>query len=128
MTKFISIMEDFEKALDRLEEALAVEKTEIVRDSCIKRFEIVFDLGWKTLKAFLQEIHNASCASPITCFREAIKIGLIEHDDFWLEVKNIRNLTIPTYNRETAEEVYATLPVVLKHFRELYRLMKKENS
>lgn len=121
-------MEDFEKALDRLEEALAVEKTEIVRDSCIKRFEIVFDLGWKTLKAFLQEIHNASCASPITCFREAIKIGLIEHDDFWLEVKNIRNLTIPTYNRETAEEVYATLPVVLKHFRELYRLMKKENS
>lgn len=128
MTKYQSIMEDFEKGLQKLKEVLAVEKNEIVRDSAIKRFEIVFDLGWKTLKAFLQEVHNASCMSPITCFREALKIGLIEHDTFWIEVKNLRNLTVHAYSRETAEEVYRALPDVLAHFQRLYDTMKIENS
>lgn len=128
MTKYQSIMEDFEKALQRLEEVLALEKDEIIRDSAIKRFEIVFDLGWKTLKAFLQEVHNASCMSPITCFREALKIGLIDHDTFWIEVKNLRNLTVHAYSRETAEEVYSALPDVLTHFQRLYNTMKTENS
>lgn len=128
MTKYQSIMEDFEKALQRLEEVLAVEKNEIVRDSAIKRFEIVFDLGWKTLKAFLQEVHNISCMSPIMCFRAALKIGLIDHDTFWIEVKNLRNLTVHAYSRETAEEVYAALPNVLVHFQRLYDKMKSENS
>lgn len=127
MTKYQSIMEDFEKALQRLEEVLALEKDEFIRDSAIKRFEIVFDLGWKTLKAFLQDVHNASCMSPITCFREALKLGLIDHEDFWLEAKNIRNLTVHAYNKETAEEVYTSLPDVLVHFRRLYEAMKTEN-
>lgn len=127
MTKYQSILEDFEKSLQRLKEALAMEKDEFIRDSAIKRFEMVFDLGWKTLKAFLQEIHNASCASPITCFREALKLGLIEHDDFWIRIKNTRNLTVHAYSRETAEQVYDALPEALERFRGLCEKMKHEN-
>lgn len=45
MTKFESLIEDFGNALKRFEEILREEKTDIVRDSAIKRFEIVFDLS-----------------------------------------------------------------------------------
>lgn len=43
MTKFKSLLEDFKNALSRFEEVLKLEKNEIVRDSAIQRFEIVFD-------------------------------------------------------------------------------------
>jgi len=55
MTKFQSLQEDFARALQRFEEILVEPKNDIVRDSAIKRFEMVFDLGWKTLKAFLEK-------------------------------------------------------------------------
>lgn len=57
MTKFKSLQSDFEKAILRLAEVLKEIKTDIVRDSAIKRFEITFDLSWKAVKAFLEEYH-----------------------------------------------------------------------
>lgn len=46
MSKF----EDFDKAIRKLGGVLEVEKTEMTRDSAIKRFELCFDLAWKTIK------------------------------------------------------------------------------
>ena len=42
------------KALLVLDEALAMPKNPIVRDSAIQRFEISFELCWKFLKAYLR--------------------------------------------------------------------------
>jgi hypothetical protein len=44
MTKSGSLRADFVRATTRLEEALALPKDEIVRDSAIQRFEISFEL------------------------------------------------------------------------------------
>ena len=49
------ILEDFEKAVKRLEEVLELKKTEVVRDSAIKRFELCFDLAWKTIKEYARK-------------------------------------------------------------------------
>ena len=49
MTKFESLLEDFLHIVERLEEILREQKIDIVRDSAIKRFELAFDLSWKTL-------------------------------------------------------------------------------
>lgn len=46
MTKRESLREDFAKAVNRLEEVLAIPVDPIVRDSAIQRFEIVFELCW----------------------------------------------------------------------------------
>ena len=43
----VYLLEDFKKTIPRLEEAMSLEKTQIVRDSAIKRFELCFDLAWK---------------------------------------------------------------------------------
>ena len=46
------ILKDFQKAIERLEEVLILEKTEINRDSAIERFELCFDFE----KIFIIEV------------------------------------------------------------------------
>ena len=123
MTKFDSLRGDFEAVLGRLDEALTLPKDAIVRDSAIQRFEIAFELCWKTLKAFLEEAHNASCTSPQTCFREAFKQGIIENDPFWLDVAKLRNYTVHTYDETLADYVYERLPDALTRFRTVLAAM-----
>ena len=84
MTKARSLCAHFTRAIARLEEALALPKDTIVRDSAIQRFEISFELCWKFLKAFLEEQLNAVCTSPRTCFRAAFRHGVIDNDPFWV--------------------------------------------
>jgi hypothetical protein len=43
-------IEEYSKALLSLEEALALPKTDIVRDATIQRFEFCVELAWKTAK------------------------------------------------------------------------------
>ncbi|PIR44917.1 MAG: nucleotidyltransferase [Candidatus Vogelbacteria bacterium CG10_big_fil_rev_8_21_14_0_10_51_16] len=130
MSKLTLLIEDFGKALSRLEEVLAKENDaeNIVRDSAIQRFEIVFDLGWKTAKAFLEEHHTITCTSPRSCFRELFHQGVIEHDPFWIEVTSLRNYTTHTYSELLAQKVYAELPQTLKRFRELHEKLRADKS
>lgn len=119
MTKLNSQIEDLQKAIARLDEVLKLEKTNVVRDSAIKRFEIVFDLAWKTSKEYLEQYCNVVCNSPRSCFQEAFRQGLIEHNDFWIEVCKDRNYTAHTYKEFLADMVYANLPMALENFKKL---------
>ena len=116
MTKRDALRGNFAKALRRLEEALALPKNDIVRDSAIHRFEISFELCWRTLKAYLEEEHNTACTSPRTCFRAAFKTGVIADDPFWIELTVLRNYTVHTYNEQRAEYVYSRLPETIGRF------------
>lgn len=128
MTKFESLQEDFNNALARFEEILKEKKTDIVRDSAIKRFELVFDLGWKVIKAFLEKEHNTTCMSPRNCFREAFRIGMLDYDQFWIDVTDIRNYTAHTYKEVFAEKVYAELPISLAAFQKLAKAIEKDKQ
>lgn len=124
MGKYTSLYGSFEKAAERLDEVLALEETDVVRDSAIQRFEICFELAWKTLKTHLEEEHNAVCSSPRSCFREAFHQGIIKHDPFWIELTVLRNYTSHTYNEKMAKRVYEGLPEALRHFQELLKKLK----
>jgi nucleotidyltransferase substrate binding protein (TIGR01987 family) len=117
VTKSQSLRADFARAVTRLDEALALPKDSIVRDSAIQRFEISFELCWKFLKAYLEEQHNASCTSPRTCFRSAFKHGVIENDPFWMDLTVLRNYTVHTYNEQLADYVYSRLAEAVRRFR-----------
>ena len=126
MTAFESLLPDLEKIIKKLEEVLNNPKNDVVRDSAIKRFEICFDLTWKTLKAYLEEKHNVQCFSPKTCFREAYnKEVLKDYDSFWLDLADLRNETAHTYKEPVAEKVYALLPKALEHFKLLLDKLKQ---
>jgi nucleotidyltransferase substrate binding protein (TIGR01987 family) len=117
VTKAQSLRADLARAVARLDEALALPKDDIVRDSAIQRFEISFELCWKFLKAYLEDEHNASCTSPRTCFRAAFRHGVIENDPFWIDLTVLRNYTVHTYNEELADYVYSRLAQTVRRFR-----------
>jgi len=125
MTKFQSLLKDLERSILRLEEVLKQEKNDFIRDSAIQRFELTFDLAWKTIKAFLEEYHSLTCTSPKTCFKEAYRQGLIDYDEFWLDIVEYRNKTVHTYQEELAEQVYEVLPKILSYFQKLLASIKK---
>ncbi|RUM61156.1 MAG: nucleotidyltransferase [Persephonella sp.] len=118
-------LKEYEKCLKKFEEVLNIPENEFIRDSAIKRFELCFELGWKTLKDYLNE-EGIFCRSPKNCLKEAFSIGLIDDEDEWLLILEDRNLSVHTYNEELAEDIYKRLS---KHFKAMKTLLKriKEN-
>lgn len=123
--KYNAVLEQFESALARLQEVLEKPKDDIIRDSAIKRFEIVFDLSWKVVKSFLEEKHGVICHSPTSCFREAYQQKLIEYDDVWLKIVKHRNELAHTYRQEIADRVYSELPEIVGNFKSLLKVIKR---
>jgi nucleotidyltransferase substrate binding protein (TIGR01987 family) len=126
MTKFESLLEDFERILMKLDEVLRSEKTEINRDSAIQRFEIAVDLAWKTLKTYLEEYRGIICRSPKGCFREAFSQGVIDYDDYWIKIIDFRNQTAHLYSETLAEKIYDELPKVLEYLKILYNSLQSK--
>jgi len=118
------LFEDFKKAIVRLEEVLNLEENQINRDSAIKRFELCFDLAWKSIKFYAQR-EGLECYSPKECFKIAFQLKLIEHDEKWLEMIKDHNLTTHLYKEEQADMVYQKLPRYLEMFRNLLSQIEK---
>src|SRR3989344_8809562 len=118
MSKFQAIKKQFETAITRLSEALEQKETEFIRDSAIQRFEFSFDLAWKTIKAYGED-EGFTCTTPRSCFKEAFNKGLVEYDEFWMEMIKMRNLTVHTYIEAVAQKVYSQLPKALEHSKAL---------
>lgn len=123
-SKFEALQREYEEAVTGLAEVLQQPKNEFMRDSAIKRFELAFDLSWKTIKAFAEE-RGVICVSPLSCFKEAYHQNLISYNDTWIkELVETRNKTVHTYDEKLAEEVYNALPNILQSFQELLLALK----
>jgi nucleotidyltransferase substrate binding protein (TIGR01987 family) len=101
-------IESFGEALQRLEEALREEETDLVRDASIQRFEFCVELAWKSLQKYL-ESEKILCQSPKSCLKEAFQLGLVEDDSLWMQMLDDRNLTVHTYKQQLAKEIFARL-------------------
>lgn len=125
MTKLDALKKQFEQALQRLEEILKEEKTMIVRDAALKRFEFVFDLAWKVMRAFLKENKGIECVSPKDCIKEAYRQGIIGYDEIWLKMCDWRNEIVHAYGEAYAENLYKQLPEVFIACRQLFGAVTK---
>ena len=125
MTKFDALKGQFEQALKRLEEILKEEKTVIVRDAALKRFEFVFDLAWKAARAYLKERKGIDAVAPKDCFREAYRQGLIEYDEIWITMCDWRNEIAHAYGEAYAEKLYNQLPGVFTACQKLAQALAK---
>ncbi|MFB6225968.1 MAG: HI0074 family nucleotidyltransferase substrate-binding subunit [Candidatus Paceibacteria bacterium] len=124
MTKLETKKKQLNKALERLEDVLEQEKNEYIRDAAIQRFEFCFDLFWKFIKAYLEKKHGVECRSPKSCFREAYQQGILDYEDFWIEVCNKRNKTTHIYSEKNAEKVYSDLPKIKNKFKRVFLHLK----
>jgi nucleotidyltransferase substrate binding protein (TIGR01987 family) len=118
------ISKAFSRAIVRLEEVLELDKTDITRDSAIKRFEICFDLAWKAIKNYARN-EGVECNSPRMCFKTAFNLNLIDYDEKWLKSIEDRNTTSHLYNEKLADQVYQRLPEYRSLFKSLLSRLEK---
>jgi len=120
-------LEQFNKALKSLEEALAEPESSIVRDSVIKRFEFTYELAWKNAKVYLNTKFGMDVFSPKDVFRELRKNNLItdEETELFLTMVDERNKIIHTYNENFSNELYQRIKdSYIKLLDKLYLLLQ----
>lgn len=114
-------LENYKKALARLEEALAEkEPDQFVYDAIIKRFEFTYELAWELLKALIEYKGGEDVRFPRDVFKEAYAKGLLKNGEIWLDMLNDRNLSSHTYNQEKVMEIF--MRIKHRYFDEFVRL------
>ena len=68
-------------ALDRLDEALALPPdAPLLVDGTMQRFELCFELAWKSLKLAISEWEGLNSASPRQALEHAYALHWLEHE------------------------------------------------
>ena len=107
MNRFSQKKEDFLNALDRLQEALQQEPTELVIDGTLHRFEFTFELAWKLIKSYLEYMGVAeTTGSPRETIQNGLKQGIIENGEEWINMMLSRNSLSHIYDEKTSREIY----------------------
>jgi nucleotidyltransferase substrate binding protein (TIGR01987 family) len=116
---------DFEKALLNLSNILHEPQSDIVRDAAIKRYEICYELAWKSIQEVLKTEGLEIFKSPKSCFKQAFKQGWIENEEVFAEMVQTRNLTAHTYNEDLAKEIFSHLGAYVMQFISLQNNLQK---
>ena len=119
----------FEKAIASLEEVLRLEKTAIIRDSAIQRFEYSFEFAVKFMRRYIQENYSVMSDYDSNNFRDVIRTALqlnITKKSFetWIKYRDARNKTSHGYSEKAAEEVYEVAQEFLGEAKLVYQFLK----
>ena len=125
--KYNRNLKSFEKALLQLGDALEESESAIVRDACLQRFEFSYELLWKTLKIFLEEIHGVRAVSPRQVFKEAFALSIIDEELTFVEMIESRNTLSHTYNEEQATKIYVKCADYLKAMKRVLAQLNKKS-
>ena len=118
-----SVFESYKKSLGRLREILQAEATPANKDSAIQRFELTYELAWKSVQRYLRE-KDVVARTPRDAFVEAFSAGLIDDDPGWIEMGRDRNITSHTYNEQLADEIYGRISRHFKLFEKLEKALE----
>lgn len=69
----------------------------------IQAFEMAFELGWKTIKDYL-EYNGTKTDTPRSAIKEAFSANLISQGQQWIDMMEARNKTSHTYKEEFAKQ------------------------
>lgn len=108
-------LDEFSKAVRRLEDAVAQEKDEFIRDSVIQRFEFCVELAWKSARRTM----GTATGAPKDVVREMAQSGYIDNPTLWLQAIDMHNLSSHTYREDLAEQVYAFACSFLPQLKQL---------
>lgn len=95
---FVLLREVYDRGVDSL--------SQLEKEGAIQRFEIAFELAWKTLKDYLEE--NGIVVNPVTprnVIKEAFAAKLLDDAQVWIDMMLHRNLLSHTYDNAVFETV-----------------------
>lgn len=109
----------YNRALDRLHEVVALDETDIIRDSLIQRFEFTYELAWKCMFYWLRAGGEQVLEMQRPILQAAFRCELIVDPQVWEEIKKQRDLTSHTYNEAKAIGVSAFVrSVAIRQFED----------
>ena len=105
-TPWVQRFENYKQALSNLSETIdCIQKegnSKIYTMALVQAFEMTFELGWKTLKDYL-EYSGIMVNTPRDSIKEAFKMNFINDGQGWIEMMEARNKTVHTYKEEFAK-------------------------
>lgn len=111
---------NYQKVFRQLEEFLEKpELNKLEEQGLVKAFEYTYELGWNTLRDFLQYQGEQDLVGSRDTIRRAFSTGLIDDGHGWMDMLESRNRTSHTYNEETAQ-------AIAKSVRTRYALLFKD--
>lgn len=94
--------ENYSNCFKGLERSLEVtEPSEVERCGIIQFFELTYELAWKLIRDYLY-CEGFAVNSPKEAIRQGFQAGVIKDGHTWMELLADRNLTVHTYNEQTA--------------------------
>ncbi len=95
---FVLLREVYDRGVDSL--------SQLEKEGAIQRFEVAFELAWKTLKDYLEE--NGIVVNPVTprsVIKEAFAAKFLDDAQVWIDMMLHRNLLSHTYDNMVFETV-----------------------
>lgn len=100
---------DFSNAASWLTKSVTADRTGefgwLVRAGTVQIFELCFELGWKALKAILENEKGIVANGPREVIREAFAAEIIIDGELWLNALDDRNATTHTYDEASIEAI-----------------------
>jgi nucleotidyltransferase substrate binding protein (TIGR01987 family) len=95
-------LQNFSRALAQLTEFVQKQElSNMERQGLIQCFEYTFELGWKTLKDYLEQ-GGYTLGTPRSVIQQAFQLGLISSGHQWIDALEKRNYLAHSYNEEYA--------------------------
>ena len=117
--------QNFERALARLDEACSqTSLDDLALNGMVQRFEFTLELGWKTLKDYLEE-EGFVVRSPRETIRQAFQSGYITQAQVWMDAIDDRNKLSHDYDEIHFRDAEVRIrSQYLQAFREVYQFLK----
>ena len=107
--RWLQRLDSYQRAGQQLESAVTLasqrELSDLEKQGLIQAFEFVFELAWNLIKDYFIYQGNPDIAGSCDAIREALKRGLIENGEGWMEMIKSRNQSSHTYNKEVADGI-----------------------
>lgn len=128
MERFEQKKEDFFNALNRLNEAVNEEPTDVVIDGVLHRFEFTFELAWKLMKYYMEYMGLVEITgSPRETIQNAFKQNIIEDGEKWINMMISRNNLSHMYDEKVSREIYDKIKnSYIKLFEKLKQVMESK--
>ena len=102
---------------------------ELEAQGLIKAFEYTYELAWNMLRDYLLFQGNSGLHGSRDTLRLAFERGLIRDGEDWMLMLQDRNLTVHTYNDESAQQILVNIRNrYLGHFQILRETFQQLSS
>lgn len=123
--------ENFERAFILLRSVFDKEGefSDLEKEGTIQRFEYTFELGWKTLKDYME--NNGIVLKEVTpraVIKRAFEAKIIVEGELWIEMLILRNKLSRTYNEKTFSKAFDAIRDTYVHLLDEFYLFLKEKS